>query len=322
MPSDSLILGIETSCDETSVAFLENGTTLLSLQTATQLKKHQKFGGVVPELASRLHTEILPTLLQKALLESQKSLDDITHIAVTTTPGLEGSLLVGVMAAKTLALALKVPVIDVNHLHGHLYASYLSPTPPTFPYIGLIASGGHTQLVLVKAHFEFELLGQTRDDAAGEAFDKVGRLLELGYPGGPAIEELAKSGNPKAFSLPIGLRHDAFSFSFSGIKTAVMQTVKANPEILSNEQLKADLCASFQRTVIETLWKKTAAACEVYGCSNLVVSGGVTANQALASHFQTQCQEQGIDLHIPDKALCTDNAGMIAMAGFYRLTQE
>lgn len=311
----TLILGIETSCDETSIAIVENGKTIRSNIIASQIKDHKPFGGVVPELASRKHCEVINKLLDLSLKEANCNLTDLDGIAVTHGPGLEGALLVGVSVAKTLHLLTGLPLIPINHMHGHIYAHFLTETPPTFPFIALIASGGHTQLILVKEHLSFDLLGQTRDDAAGEAFDKVARALELGYPGGPEIEKKAKEGNPLSFPFPIGLKHSPFEFSFSGLKTSVMQTLKT----LEKPYPVADLCASFQYTVIQTLLQKSYSACRTLSVPTLVLAGGVMANQTLVKTFSDYCHEHSIALHAVAPKLCTDNAAMIAAVGHYRL---
>ncbi len=302
------ILAIETSCDETAVAVVENGATVLTSLVASQIATHQKHGGVVPELASRMHTEKLHGLLDRALKETGLSFNDIDACAVTQGPGLEGSLLVGIAAAKTLSHLLEIPLINVNHLHGHIYANFLS-NPPVFPFICLIVSGGHTQLIHAKGHMDFELLGETRDDAAGEAFDKVARSLNLGYPGGPAIEKAAQTGNEKAFKFPKAMLNSPYEFSFSGLKTAVIQTLRK----LEQPWPVADLAASFQKAVVDVLTKKAYDACRHLGIKTLVLSGGVAANTAL----RNACQALPVDLHIPESIYCTDNAAMIGAAAYY-----
>jgi len=312
----TLLLGIETSCDETSISIVKDGRTILSNIIASQIKDHKPFGGVVPELASRKHCEVINRLLDISLKEAQCTLSDLSGIAVTHGPGLEGALLVGTSVAKTLHLLTGLPLIPVNHMHGHIYAHFLSETPPSFPFIALIASGGHTQLILVEEHLSFELLGQTRDDAAGEAFDKIARALDLGYPGGPEIEKRAQEGNPLKFKFPIGLKHSPYEFSFSGLKTSVMQTLKT----LEKPYPISDLCASFQYTVIQTLLKKAYFACQSLSVPTLVLAGGVMANQTLINTFSDYCTNHNITLHAVSPILCTDNAAMIATVGHYRLT--
>ncbi len=315
------ILAIETSCDDTSVAVVKDGQHILSNIVSSQIKSHQKFGGVVPELASRLHAEKINKCLDLALTEANCSFTDINAVAVTYGPGLEGCLLVGLTAAKTISMSLNIPLIGVNHLQGHIYASFLTETPPSFPFIGVIVSGGHTDLVLVKDHFEIVKIGATRDDAAGEAFDKVARALELGYPGGPVIEQRALLGNPKAFAFPRAMKHQGLEFSFSGLKTAVMQTILALKKEGKDLPID-DLCASFQQAVIDVLLSKSMEACKQYNCSTLVVSGGVTANQTLKKQWQTVCDSNQIHLYCAPPKLCTDNAAMIGAAGYYALTHQ
>ena len=307
------VLAIETSCDDTSVAILRD-TQILSNLISSQIKAHQPHGGVVPELASRMHAEKLPGLIERALKDAQIQYADLNYCAVTVGPGLEGSLLIGFSAASALSEALQIPLIGINHLHAHLYATFLSDAPPTFPFIGCIVSGGHTQLILAKDHFNFELIGETRDDAAGEAFDKVARALNLGYPGGPIIEKTAQIGNPKAVHFPRAMRKRGLEFSFSGLKTAVIQYIESQPT-----PNIPDICASFQAAVIDTLTEKCLAACEQYASKTLVLCGGVSANQTLRTHLQSQCDTQAITLHVPSPVLCTDNAAMIGIAAFHTI---
>lgn len=305
------VLAIESSCDDTSVAVVDDGRHIRSNLISSQLKIHQPHGGVVPELASRRHAEVIHVLIQKAITEAETHVDDIDAIAVTYGPGLEGALLVGITAAKALAHTLQKPLIGVNHLHGHIYAHYLTDSPPEFPFIALIASGGHTQLVLVESHSSLKLLGQTRDDAAGEAFDKVARVLGLPYPGGPHVEKEAEAGNINAFTFPIAMKHDGLEFSFSGLKTSVIQTVKK----LDSETLPvADICACFQDTVIRTLWHKTKKACDEYGVTQVALCGGVMANQTLQTVFKEEAAAASINIFNVPKVLCTDNAAMIGAA--------
>jgi N6-L-threonylcarbamoyladenine synthase len=310
------ILAIETSCDDTSVAIVENGRSILANMVSSQIKSHQVHGGVVPELASRLHTEKINMLIDLAFKKSELSYSDIQAIAVTHGPGLEGSLLIGLIAAKAIALGLNLPLVGVNHLHGHLYASFLGESAPQFPFIGLIVSGGHTDLVLVKDHFNIEKLGATRDDAAGEAFDKVARALGLGYPGGPLIEKEALNGNPKAFAFPRAMKNQGLDFSFSGLKTAVMQTL-AKLKVEEKPIIVEDVCASFQQAVSDTLVSKTLEACRLHSCQTLVVCGGVSANQAIKAAFAEACSKNGITVHCPEPVLCTDNAAMIGAAAYF-----
>lgn len=308
------ILGIESSCDDTSVAIIDEAFQVLALVISSQTSLHKKYGGVVPELASRLHTETIHLLIEKALEDAGLSLHDIDRIAVTKGPGLEGALLVGLTVAKTLSILLNKPIMGVNHLQGHLYSPFLSQHPP-LPYIGLIVSGGHTTLAKVDTGAKITLLSQTRDDAAGEAFDKVARLLGLPYPGGPVIEKLAKEGNPKAFRFPRALRNQGLDFSFSGLKTAVSQTVQQ----FTKETLPiADICASFQEAVCDSLCEKAQLACELSEVSHLAVCGGVAANQYLIQKLQAYTSSNGIILYTVPIRYCTDNAAMIACAALIK----
>lgn len=305
------ILAIETSCDETSVAVVEDGRRALSNAVASQIKAHQKYGGVVPELASRMHAEKIHKIIEIALKESGDTFDSIEAIAVTVGPGLEGALLVGYAVAKTLARTLNRPLILVNHLHGHIYAPYLGTEAPEFPFVTLIVSGGHTELVYVSDHFEFQLMGSTRDDACGECFDKVGRILGLPYPGGPAIEKAALEGNPKAFSFPRAMRKH-LDFSFSGLKTAVSQKVAQLDTVHVS-----DVCASFQAAVMDTLFEKSVMACEAKNVRSLVVTGGVSANTAIRERFLS-LEKRGYKVFIPKFEYATDNAAMIGAAAFFQ----
>ena len=302
------ILAIESSCDETAVAIIENGRQIIFNQVASQINSHRRYGGVVPELASRLHTEMLPVLLSKA--ETICDFSSLDGIAVTQGPGLDGSLLVGVTAASVMSLVLNKPLIGVSHLQGHIYAHFLSETPPSFPFLALTISGGHTQLVLMKDHGKWELMGQTRDDAVGEAFDKVARLLGLGYPGGPEIERLALQGDAFAFPFPQPLKHDPYAFSFSGLKTAVMQAIQRYQGGIP----VADIAASFQHAVIQVLLFKAKKALDQTGCETLLLCGGVAANRTLSEAFK---QTFGQKVWVLDPKLCTDNAAMIGAAAYY-----
>ncbi len=315
------VLGIETSCDETSVAVLQ-GRYVRSSVVASQADWHARWGGVVPEAAARQHVERMNPILQQALDEAGITLAQIEGIAVTNRPGLVGALVVGLACAKALAFALNVPFVGVHHLEGHLYSAFLTEPgrPIPFPHLALIVSGGHTELVKVHGHGEYQLLGHTLDDAAGEAFDKVARLLELGYPGGPAIDRWAKQGDPNAFRFPRAWLEGTHHFSFSGLKTAVLRTVEALPKPLS-EQTLADVCASFQQAVVEVLVRKAVRAAQAEGVSLLTVVGGVAANSALQSQIQQACHEAGIEVLIPPLRYCTDNAAMIALAGWFRLNR-
>jgi len=309
------LLAIETSCDDTSIAIVEDGHTILCNLVSSQVKQHANYGGVVPELASRMHTEAIHYLLAKAFSETQLSWDDIDGIAVTQGPGLEGALLIGLTVAKTLALVLNKPLYAVNHMHGHVFAHFLTDNTPNFPFVALIASGGHTQLVHLENATTFKCLGETRDDAAGEAFDKVARLLKLGYPGGPLIEKKALQGDETAFAFPRAMIHKGVEFSFSGLKTAVLQTVKKCDQ---DAIPVADICASFQQCVIDILWKKSERACQQLGITQLAICGGVSANQALQATFHQRGALAQIDCFTAPPVLCTDNAAMIAAAAYHQ----
>lgn len=312
---DSLILGIESSCDETAAAVVAGGRRILSNIIASQVDLHKKYGGVVPEIASRKHLEaILPTV-KEALITAAVTLEQIDAVAVTHGPGLVGTLLVGLSAAKAIAWALDKPLIGVNHLQGHIYANFLADEPPAFPLVCLIVSGGHTDLIYMTGHGELELLGRTRDDAAGEAFDKAARSVGLGYPGGPQVERLAAGGDPEAIPFPRAQTESPYDFSFSGLKTAVLQYAqRAGP--LSDRQ-RADLAASFQRAVTQALADKTLRAARDKGVRQVILAGGVAANQALRRAVSEALSPHGIGLRYPPPMLCTDNAAMIAAAGHY-----
>lgn len=313
--TETLILGIESSCDETAAAVVAGGSELLSNIVASQIDLHKRFGGVVPEIASRKHLEtILPTI-QEALDVAEVQLSDLTAIAVTHGPGLVGTLLVGLSAAKALAFAMDKPLIGVNHLQGHIYANFLGEHPPEFPLVCLIVSGGHTDLVHMTGHGQMELLGRTRDDAAGEAFDKAARSVGLGYPGGPLIEKLATQGNPTAISLPRAHTEHPYDFSFSGLKTAVLQYVQKKGPL--DFQQQADLAASFQYAVTSTLAEKTLRAARSTGVGQVILAGGVAANGALRRAVTASLEPYAIKLRYPPPILCTDNAAMIAAAGHY-----
>lgn len=311
------ILAIETSCDETAIAVLDN-LKVLSNQVLSQIKIHKKFGGVVPNLAMREHKKNLPVILKRALKEAKIKKSDIA--AVTYGPGLEPALWEGINFAKDLAKKWKVPLVGVNHLEGHIYASWLESEPPKFPILALIVSGGHTELVLMKKHLDYKILGETRDDAAGEAFDKVARMLGLCYPGGPEISKLAEKGNPKAVNFPRPMINSGdFDFSFSGLKTAVLYHLRSHDSIKFN-RARADIAASFQQSVVDVLTKKTADALRKYKPKSLVVGGGVAANHALHSTLNALIKKSfpKISLHISPLRLTGDNAAMIAAAGYFK----
>ncbi len=315
---DLRVLGIESSCDETAAAVVENGRVIESSVIASQVDLHAQFGGVYPELASREHVKAVYATVNEALQQAHMKLGDLDGIAVTRGPGLAGSLVVGVNLAKGLALSAELPIVGVNHLEGHLYSAWLyqsgsKPTPePKFPLVALLVSGGHTELVLMRDHLQYQMLGGTSDDAAGEAFDKVARLLELGYPGGPSIQKAAMQGNPRAFNFPKARLSEPWNFSFSGLKTAVLRTVE---EFKSAHKTvpTADIAASFQAAVVGALFEKTIAAAREFEVREIIVAGGVSANKALREAFRSQTEFR---VHIPHISLCTDNAAMIAAAGY------
>jgi N6-L-threonylcarbamoyladenine synthase len=317
------ILGIESSCDETSAAVVEDGKTMLSNVVASQVDLHAEHGGVFPELASRAHVEAVVPVVTQALRNANVTLDEIDAIAVTRGPGLVGSLLVGINYAKGLALMTGKPLLGINHLEGHVYSLWLTQPfrPILFPVLVLIVSGGHTELLLMRGHGEFESLGRTIDDAAGEAFDKVGRLLNLPFPGGPNIERAAQNGNPHAFNFPRAKRDDSLDFSFSGLKTAVMREVSVastggdkRAQLRHNVSVN-DVAASFQMAVADILTEKTARAAKAHGATEIFIAGGVSANQLLRSKMRQQTE---LAVRYPPLELCTDNAAMIACAAYYR----
>jgi len=340
----TVILGIETSCDETSAAVVADGREIRSNVVSSQIELHAPYGGVFPEVASRAHIERISPVTNQALCEAGVTLGEIDAIAVTRGPGLAGSLVVGVNMAKGLALGCGIPLVAVNHLEGHIYSLWLAgpeyrfvpggsapdpaapPTPIEFPVVLLVVSGGHTELLLMTAHGHYQRLGGTWDDAAGEAFDKVGRLLRLPYPGGPSIQKAAESGNPRAFDFPRArLRSDSgednYDFSFSGLKTAVLRTLQGQyPGLKSDDPLPpdapvTDLAASFQTALVDVLVEKTTRAALEHGAKEVFIAGGVSANSALRAGM---IQRVGLPVRVPPLALCTDNAAMIAGAGYYR----
>ncbi|MCG5105358.1 tRNA (adenosine(37)-N6)-threonylcarbamoyltransferase complex transferase subunit TsaD [Oceanobacillus alkalisoli] len=313
MKNEKIILGIETSCDETAVAIVKNGTEILSDVVASQIESHKRFGGVVPEIASRHHVEQITMVLEEAVEEANVEWKDIDAIAVTEGPGLVGALLVGVNAAKALAFAKKKPLVGVQHIAGHIYANRFEQEF-TFPLLALIVSGGHTELVLMKEHGEFELLGETLDDAAGEAYDKVARMLELPYPGGPEVDRLAALGKETIDFPRAWLDEGSYDFSFSGLKSAVINKIH-NAKQRGETLKKEDIAASFQASVIEVLTTKTLRAAKEKNVKQVIVAGGVAANRGLRTEMQVQFDEAGIPLLIPPLNLCTDNAAMIAAAG-------
>ncbi len=341
-----LVLGIESSCDETSAAVVSDGARILSNVVASQIALHRPYGGVVPELASRHHLELIQTVVADALREADVTLDQIEGVAATCGPGLASSLLIGLTFGKALALARRLPFIGINHMEAHLISPWLSAGRGFEPNVSLIVSGGHTMLVHVRAIGDHTVLGQTIDDAAGEAFDKVAKLLGLGYPGGPEVEKAAKSGNPAAIPFPRGKLNDPdFDFSFSGIKTSVLYWLRKQQKTVPSGQwtvgsgwkaedgkpaphsslvtrhssLLSDVCASFQQAVVDVLVGKTLAAARAQGVRFVTVSGGVACNGALREQLAVACRAQGIELVVADRKLCTDNAGMIAGLGWHKL---
>lgn len=315
---NTLTLGIESSCDETSIAILRGGREILANVISTQIPIHQKFGGVVPEIASRKHIVNIMPVLDEALHKANVTLKDIDRIAVAYGPGLVGALLVGVSAAKTLAFALDKPLIGVNHLEGHIFANFLSTPELEPPFMALVVSGGHTSLVHVKDYNHFRLMGQTRDDAAGEAFDKVARVMGLSYPGGPQIDKLAKKGNSDAIDFPMALNEKGnYEFSFSGLKSAVLNYLNSM-KLKHIEINKADVAASFQKSVVNILVHKAVEAARQTNMTKLVLAGGVAANSSLEGHLHIACKEHGLKFYYPHKILCTDNAAMIACRGYYQ----
>jgi N6-L-threonylcarbamoyladenine synthase len=319
--TDISILAIESSCDETSASIIVNGKVLNNI-VATQ-SVHEKYGGVVPELASRAHQENLIPVVHEALSGAGISKKDLSAIAVTRGPGLMGSLLVGVSFAKAFAKTLNLPLIDVNHMQAHVLAHFIDEPRPNFPFICLTVSGGHTQLVWVRDHLDMEVIGETQDDAVGEAFDKTAKLLGLPYPGGPLLDRYAKQGNPKAFSFPI-TRMPGLNYSFSGIKTAVLyflrDRLEENPNFIT-ENLP-DLCASIQHTLVEMLLIKLKEAMKQVGVTEVAIAGGVSANSGLRSALATLAQRKGWKLYVPEFEYCTDNAAMIAMAAHYKYLRK
>jgi N6-L-threonylcarbamoyladenine synthase len=313
-----VVLGIESSCDETAASVLADGRRILSSVVASQDDVHAPFGGVVPELASRRHLEVVVPVVERALAEARVRATELDGIAVTQGPGLVGSLLVGCAVAKSMAYVHGKPLVGVNHLEGHIYAAFLTDDPPEHPFLALVVSGGHTALYHSRAPLDYALVGQTRDDAAGEAFDKVAKLLGLGFPGGPLIQRTAEAGDPRAIAFPPARMSDgALDFSFSGIKTAVSLYVKRHGPLSSGAV--ADVAASFQAAAVRMLVRRAVRAALDLGVKRLVLTGGVAANGPLRAALAAQAGEHGLRLHVPPPRLCTDNAAMIAAAGTDRL---
>ena len=315
------VLGIETSCDETAAAVVEDGVKVLSNVLSSQHDIHARFGGVVPELASRAHVERLNPIIDEALEQAGTTWREIDALAVTRGPGLAGALLVGMATAKAIALALRLPLVAVNHLEGHIYANFLEHGLPDPPYVCLIVSGGHTLLVHIPEEHRYEVLGQTLDDAAGEAFDKVARFVGLGFPGGPQLDRLARKGNPEAIRFPRAMAGSGdFDFSLSGLKTAVIRHVRSE-KAADREVPLEDLAASFEEAVVDVQVQKTMDAAESKGVGTVLLGGGVVANTRLRDKMSEEAQRRGVRLLYPSRELCTDNAAMIAAAGHFRMAR-
>ena len=310
----SLVLGIETSCDETSAAVMKDGKHLLSNVVSSQIDVHNAFGGVVPEIASRKHTETIVHVIDQAVAASETDPRELDAVAVTQGPGLVGSLMVGISAAKALAFSWEKPLVGVNHLEAHIASAHIE-NEIDFPFVALIVSGGHTNLYMVGGFLDFELLGSTRDDAAGEAFDKGAKALGLGYPGGVQIDRLSKNGDPDAVSFPRPFNNESFDFSFSGLKTALLNHVRKNPA--ETEKDLHDVCAGFQEAIVETLVNKTLNAARKNGVETVVVAGGVACNSRLRRLSEERIEGEGISVFMPSPSLCTDNAAMIAALGHH-----
>lgn len=316
--SDStVVLAIETSCDETAAALVMGGHDVLSSVVSTQIDLHAQYGGVVPEIASRAHLEHINPVIARAIVEAGIDESRIDVVAATVGPGLIGALLVGVSAAKSLALTWRKPFVGVNHMEAHLYAAFLEDPSLEFPLVVLLVSGGHTMLVEMQDHGRYRLLGQTIDDAAGEAFDKVARFLGLGYPGGPAIDSISVHGDPASIAFPRAMMNDGFDFSFSGLKTSVMNHVRKHPEAET-----ADIAASFQAAVVDVLVSKARRAAREVGARSLALGGGVAANSLLRAEFMAACAADGVRGFLPSRAMCTDNAAMIASVAWHRLRSD
>ena len=315
--SDVTILSIESSCDETSAAIVVNGREVKSNVIYSQIDLHTLYGGVVPEIASRKHIEKINQVIESALSEANVTLKDVDAIAVTYGPGLVGALLVGVAQAKAIAFAANKPLVGVHHIEGHICANYIEHPDLKPPFMSLVVSGGHTHLVKVVDYGKYEILGRTRDDAAGEAFDKVARAIGLGYPGGPKIDKVSKEGNPDAIKFPRAKVNDSvYDFSFSGLKSAVLNYLN-NAEMKGEEIVVCDVAASFQKSVVEVLTEHAIMGVKEYGFDTLALAGGVASNSALRAEMSRKCEENGIKLYAPSPILCTDNAAMIGVAGYY-----
>ena len=316
-PGRDVILGIETSCDETAAAVVSRATDVRSSVVSSQVEIHAKYGGVVPEVASRAHVETIMPVVEEALELSGVDRSGIQAVAATHGPGLVGALLVGVSAAKAMALVWDVPFVAVNHLEAHLYAAFLEEPDLEMPLVIVHVSGGHTMLILMEDHLHYRVLGATVDDAAGEAFDKVARFMELGYPGGPIIDRLSAEGDPAAIAFPRAMLHDGWNFSFSGVKTSVVNHVRKNPDVAV-----ADVAASFQEAVADVLVIKARRAAREFGAKGLCLAGGVAANSRLREKMAAAAADDGLRAFLPSRAMCTDNAAMVAAAGWWRLQAD
>lgn len=317
MEKDIYILAIESSCDETAAAVVKNGREVLSNVISSQIELHKLYGGVVPEIASRKHIEKINPVIREALAEADMKLEDMDAIGVTYGPGLVGALLVGVAAAKAISYAKHIPLIGVHHIEGHISANYIENKDLEPPFLGMVVSGGHTHLVMVKDYGKYEILGKTRDDAAGEAFDKVARAIGLGYPGGPKIDRLAKEGNPKAIAFPRAHVADApLDFSFSGLKSSVLNYINSC-EMKHQEICRADVAASFQDAVVDAIVSHTIEAAKMYRMDKVALAGGVASNSALRRAMKERCEAAGLKFYYPSPILCTDNAAMIGCAAYY-----
>ncbi|MDD4624014.1 MAG: tRNA (adenosine(37)-N6)-threonylcarbamoyltransferase complex transferase subunit TsaD [Bacilli bacterium] len=313
--NDIYILAIETSCDETSASIIKNGNIEIGTVVLSQMDTHKKYGGVVPEIASRMHIENITLVFEELFEKTNLNMDNIDYIGVTNGPGLIGSLLIGIQAAKTISFIYNKPLIPINHLHGHIYANRLIGDFK-FPLIALIISGGHTDIIYMEKDFSFKKIGSTKDDAVGETYDKVARIMDISYPGGPLVDKLSYEGKP-IYKLPIPLDDNSYDFSFSGLKTAVRNLYNTSPNIN-----KEDLCSSFQDVVVKIITKKTMRAVKEYNVKQLLISGGVAANSGLRTKFKELCEENNIELLIPPIKYCTDNAAMIGCAAYYAIKND
>ena len=314
---DVLILAIESSCDETAAAVVKNGREILSNVISSQIDLHTLYGGVVPEIASRKHIEKINQVIKQSLKDANTTLENIDAIAVTYGPGLVGALLVGVSAAKAISFATDIPLVGVHHIEGHISANYIENMNLEPPFVCLVVSGGHSHLVVVKNYGEYEIIGRTRDDAAGEAFDKVARAIGLGYPGGPKIDKVSKEGNPEAIHFPRAkVNESEYDFSFSGLKSAVLNYLNGC-KMKGEEYNQADVAASFQKAVVDVLVEHSLHAVETYGLNKFAIAGGVASNSSLRKAFEEECQKRNIEFYHPSPIYCTDNAAMIGVAGYY-----